>query len=511
MEELKTSISLKLDLSSIINIKGYRSQESEYVLKIVAYNGGGWDSHSENIENLPIFAQSSVKVETSGIVQTTLEVPIGSSVIFEAKLVMRNTVTNEESQDALYYGKSDVINIKQTDNKVSIILKKTQLGEDLNISLKNEFLVQFNTLGGSIVDDQKVEKYKTATAPASPTKTGYTFDGWYTSSDEGTTLETEFDFTAPITSDITLYAKWLQLYTITYNLNEGNWADGFTPTEDRNANAKIILPTADHIIRPNFEFDGWYDDDNNKITEIPSDTAQNISVTAKWYNAICDASNVSEKLSALTGDGPYDVVVRGEISSETITKLKNALENVYFTKKVGVNLDLSETTGLDSIGNGAFSNNNGLATIILPNTVTTIGTRAFFRTRLPEITIPDRVTSIGENAFGYCAKLTSVTIPDSVISIGENAFESCTELTSVTIGNSVPSIGSYAFNGCTGLESVTIGNSVSSIGISAFNNCSSLTTVNYRGTEEEWGQITISGGNDNLTNAATKNYNYQGE
>lgn len=45
MEELKTSISLKLDLSSIV--KGYRSVSNsrdfgvEYVLKVVAYNGGG--------------------------------------------------------------------------------------------------------------------------------------------------------------------------------------------------------------------------------------------------------------------------------------------------------------------------------------------------------------------------------------------------------------------------------------------------------------------------------------
>lgn len=128
-----------------------------------------------------------------------MEVPIESSVIFEAKIFAVNTITNEEYQDVLYYGKTEVLNIKETGNKVSIVLEKIQL---------NEFLVQFNTLGGSIVDDQKVEKYKTATAPASPTKTGYTFDGWYTSSDEGTTLETEFDFTTPITSDITLYAKW---------------------------------------------------------------------------------------------------------------------------------------------------------------------------------------------------------------------------------------------------------------------------------------------------------------
>ena len=201
----KTSISIKFDLSSIV--KGYRSVSNsrdlggvEYVLKVVAYNGENY-SANEKIENLPIFAQSSNKVNASGIVQTTLKVPIDSSVIFEAKLFTINTETKEESQDPLYYGQTEVINIKETDTKVSIVLEKIQL---------NEFLVQFNTLGGSIVDDQKVEENKTATAPASPTKTGYTFDGWYTSNDNGETLQAEFDFETPITSDIVLYAKWNQ-------------------------------------------------------------------------------------------------------------------------------------------------------------------------------------------------------------------------------------------------------------------------------------------------------------
>ena len=57
-------------------------------------------------------------------------------------------------------------------------------------------------------------------------------------------------------------------------------------------------------------------------------------------------------------------------------------------------------------------------------------------------------------AFYGNTSLTSVVIPDSVTSIGESAFEDCTGLTSVTIGNSVTSIGWGAFSECAGLTSV---------------------------------------------------------
>ena len=93
------------------------------------------------------------------------------------------------------------------------------------------------------------------------------------------------------------------------------------------------------------------------------------------------------------------------------------------------------------------------------------------------ITIPNSVTSIGVSAFYNCTSLTSITIPNSVTSIGSNAFESCTSLTSITIPNSVTSIGDYAFSSCTSLTSITIPNSVTSIGDGAFTGCTSLVAV----------------------------------
>lgn len=67
------------------------------------------------------------------------------------------------------------------------------------------FLVSFNSMGGSTVQSQSVADGEKATEPIAPTKTGYTFGGWYSDLD----LTDAWDFsTDVVTSDMMLYAKW---------------------------------------------------------------------------------------------------------------------------------------------------------------------------------------------------------------------------------------------------------------------------------------------------------------
>ena len=62
---------------------------------------------------------------------------------------------------------------------------------------------------------------------------------------------------------------------------------------------------------------------------------------------------------------------------------------------------------------------------------------------------------LNKGAFLDCSRLTSVIIGNSVTSIGGSVFYGCSSLTSVTLGNSVISIGDWAFRDCRGLTNIT--------------------------------------------------------
>ncbi|MDR2095216.1 MAG: leucine-rich repeat domain-containing protein [Treponema sp.] len=107
-----------------------------------------------------------------------------------------------------------------------------------------------------------------------------------------------------------------------------------------------------------------------------------------------------------------------------------------------------------SIADSAFENKNfgqsGIITsVVIPNSVTSIGSHAFRFNRLTSVVIPNSVTSIGNYAFRE-NRLTSVVIPDSVTSIGFEAFQDNYArykewtLTSIAIGVNVNFVSAYA-------------------------------------------------------------------
>ena len=131
-----------------------------------------------------------------------------------------------------------------------------------------------------------------------------------------------------------------------------------------------------------------------------------------------------------------------------------------------------------SIGDWAFSDCTSLSNIVIPNSVTSIGEGAFSScTSLSDIVIPDSVTRIGNLAFSNCTSLSNIVISDSVTNIGDDVFYQCSSLTSVVIPNSVTCVGDEAFCKCRSLSNIVIPNSVTSIGVSVFWGCSSLVNM----------------------------------
>lgn len=131
-----------------------------------------------------------------------------------------------------------------------------------------------------------------------------------------------------------------------------------------------------------------------------------------------------------------------------------------------------------SIGESAFEGCSSLKSIVLPDGITSIDTLAFcFCSSLKSIVIPDSVTCIGNRAFEFCFSLNSLVLSKSLTSIGDWAFNMAESLKSLVIPDSVTSIGDYAFSGCRSLKSLVISNSVTHIAVGAFLSCTSLSSV----------------------------------
>ena len=135
------------------------------------------------------------------------------------------------------------------------------------------YTVTFATDGGSTVEPQKVAAGKTVKKPADPTKDGAVFEGWYKDS----SYSAQYDFSAAVKSDITIYAKWSgKAYKVTFNTNGGSAVEaisvkhGDTPSMPAN-------PT-----KTGFDFKGWFKDAEFKEQFYLSPITSDLTLYAKW-------------------------------------------------------------------------------------------------------------------------------------------------------------------------------------------------------------------------------------
>lgn len=405
------------------------------------------------------------------------------------------------------------------------------VNESLEVTTKRHYPVYVTYVAdGRQIDKQTIRYQSTSKAPSNPTKTGYSFVGWYTNS----SFTTKFDFTKAICEDVTIYGKFeINKYSVDYNLNQGKFSSGVENTYTIN-DCGNVLPTP---TRSGYLFEGWRDWSGQFVDNFPQfANIRSLKLYASWVSGTEGILLKNGKVVSYNGTAS-DVTIPSSYRNVPTTAIgESAFSNNTTIKKITV------PDSVTSISSGVFSGCSSLTEITLPfigdSAKTSSDTYQYplgyiFGTRsyaggvateqryygyssssstkdtyyipsslksvtikggnilygafsgcivLTSVTIGNSVTSIGGEAFYECSNLKSITIPDSVTSIGRYAFSYCYGLTSITIPDGVISIGYAAFLACTGLTSVTIGNSVTSIGVGAFENCDGLTSVTIPGS-----------------------------
>ena len=137
-----------------------------------------------------------------------------------------------------------------------------KLTEDLTITAKwtvNQYTITFDTAGGSAIAPITQDYGTSVTAPAAPTRTGYTFAGWSRSIPD--TMPAE---------DLTITAKWtIKQYTITFDTAGGSTIAPIT----QDYGTSVTAP--EDPTKEGYTFAGW-------DTEIPEMLTEDLTITAKW-------------------------------------------------------------------------------------------------------------------------------------------------------------------------------------------------------------------------------------
>ncbi len=147
---------------------------------------------------------------------------------------------------------------------------------DLNLTAQyieiKVYTVKFNANGGSKVDDMRVNEGTTITEPTS-TRDGYLLDGWYLG-------EQKFDFTTPISKDITLKARWNDGPKVNVIFKVDDSVYKTVPVKENTTVSKPSNPTKKGYKFVEWQLDGKAFDFKTKITAEITLTAKFEEVTS---------------------------------------------------------------------------------------------------------------------------------------------------------------------------------------------------------------------------------------
>lgn len=303
---------------------------------------------------------------------------------------------------------------------------------------------------------------KLGTLPT-PVRSGYKFNGWYTSS--GTKAYEGM----VVTANTTLTARWIQN---TYNVNvvggtgSGQYAEGTTVTVKANAASDGMKFKNWIVVNGNIAIAN----NQNSICTFKM-PAKSVTVQAV-YEAVPENKSNTESAES-TGSTGTDAVVNTETETSSVDN-----EPLQSTEDIPGDENSTEDTDIEE-EEDVVEDDEWEDTADIP--IGTVFTKGIYKYKV--------VTDTDVSFLGLTDKSSrTVKIPDCVIyeeqefdvvSIARGALKK-TSVEKVTIGNNIEVIGDSVFEGCKSLKSVVLGNSVKKIGSKCFKNCRQLKTIKIK-------------------------------
>lgn len=203
--------------------------------------------------------------------------------------------------------------------------------------------------------------------------------------------------------------------------------------------------------------------------------AYDIELNGIYYDLVKKAK-VAKVSHDWNNDYSGDIVIPTTITYEGVTYTVVSILDYAFSGCKNLNSVILPES-LTSIGEHVFANSS-IKEIVIPNSVSEIGKYTFSQCySLESVTLPSSLTKIEYQLFRLCNKLKSITIPDNVTEIGDMAFEDCYALCSVSLSKNLQLIGKQGFRGCKSLEEIVIPDGLLAIGAQAFWQCA-FKTIN---------------------------------